>query len=86
MIPGKKIKVTLPQFPAIHPGIRFDKSQVACSANAPKGTSGEVLRVSGDLPECLVERYWNHNAVSAPGSGEMWKIWVKREWFGQLFD
>ena len=81
---GQKVKVQPERLFAKHPGIRFDSSQVATSAYAPRGASGEVLQVSPDGKEALVELYWNPNARAAPGTGENWRIWVKREWFGQL--
>ena len=68
-----------------HPGLRFDADQVAAAPFAPKGASGEVVRVSADGAECLVELYWNESPRAAPGRGHAWRVWVKREWFGQLF-
>ena len=58
MMVGQKVKVSLPQLPRNHIGIRFDDSQGAAAAvSAPRGASGQV-----------------------------WRIWVKRVFFGQLFD
>ncbi|WP_449433503.1 hypothetical protein [Pseudomonas putida] len=66
---------------ARHIGIRFDKSMVAVSTVAPKGAAGHVLDVN-NMGEALVEIYWNDNPISAPGAGEVWRFWIKLEWFG----
>ncbi len=83
---GTKVIVQPNLLSSTHPGIRFDSSQGAAAAlSAPKGASGEVLRTSDDGRECLVELYWNAAPRAAPGAGHTWRVWVKREWFGQLF-
>jgi len=84
MRPGTKVLVQPQRLFANHPGIRFDSSQATAVLFAPRGASGEVLRVSDDRSECLVELHWNDSGRAAPGAGHAWRIWVKREWFGQL--
>ncbi|MBK6356484.1 MAG: hypothetical protein IPF44_07080 [Betaproteobacteria bacterium] len=87
MMVGQKVKVSLPQLPRNHIGIRFDDSQGAAAAvSAPRGASGEVLNLSPDRSEALIELYWSGATRAAPGSGQVWRIWVKRVFFGQLFD
>jgi len=85
MIIGQKVKVVLNQLN--HIGIRFDGSQgIAAAVYAPRGASGEVKEVSPDRSEALVELYWSEAPQAAPGTGHVWRIWVKRVFFGQLFD
>lgn len=67
-----------------HPAIRFHNPPAATSLFAPRGASGQVLEISGDGSEALVEIYWNPNPRTSPLSGEAWRFWIKREWFGQL--
>lgn len=81
---GSKVKVCANPLLAKHPGIRFDGTQGAAAVSAPKGTSGEVRQLSDDKNECLVELYWNE--TGRPGAGHTWRIWVKRSWFGNLFE
>jgi hypothetical protein len=87
MLVGKKVRVALNQLPANHIGIRFDQRQGgAAPAFAPKGASGEVVELSSDGNEALIELYWSNVPRAAPGSGYIWRIWVKRVFFGQLFE
>ena len=79
---GQKVAVQPLQIASKHPGIRFDRAQGAAMLLAPRGASGQVLQVAPDGKECLVELYWNDSG--RPGAGHTWRIWVKREWFGQL--
>jgi hypothetical protein len=83
MRPGHKAVVQPIRLYSNHPGIRFDKRQGSAAAqSAPRGASGQVLQVSNDGNEFLVELYWNGSSAAA--AGHVWYIWVKREWFGQL--
>ena len=85
MIPGKKVKVALPKLFSTHQGIRFDSSQGAAAvAFAPRGASGEVKQLSPDKQEALIELYWSEGR--GRGHGHVWRIWVKRVFFGQLFE
>ena len=86
MVVGQKIKVALAQLPRNHVGIRFDSSQGAAAVSAPKGASGEVKELSPDRSEALIELYWSNTSRAAPGMGHFWRIWVKRVFFGQVFD
>jgi hypothetical protein len=84
---GRKVSVALQQLPRAHTGIRFDESQgSAAVSSAPRGATGEVKALSPDRSEALVELYWNFAPRAAPGTGHVWRIWVKRVFFGQLFD
>jgi hypothetical protein len=82
MLPGQAVSVQQEKLLSVHPGIRFDVSQGSAAMFAPRGARGHVARLSDDGMEALVELYWG---AAAPGDGNVWKIWVKREWFGQLF-
>jgi hypothetical protein len=84
---GQTVKVAVMQLSSRHPGIRFDDTQgSAALQTAPKGASGQVMALSPDRGEALVELYWTFAPNAAPGSGHVWRIWVKRVFFGQLFD
>jgi len=82
MQPGQRVAVQPEKLFAKHPGLRFDNSQGPITIFAPRGAEGQVLRISDDRMEALVELYWNPNG--RPGAGDSWRVWVKREWFGQL--
>jgi hypothetical protein len=84
---GQRVKVTIAQLPRTHIGIRFDSSQgTAATASAPKVAAGEVKALSADRNEALVELYWSAAPRPAPRSGLLWRIWVKRVFFGHLFE
>jgi hypothetical protein len=84
---GQKVRFALKQLPASHIGIRFDNRQgSAALASAPQGASGEVIELSPDRSEALIDLYWSDSPRTAPGSGHVWRIWVKRVFFGQLFE
>jgi hypothetical protein len=87
MIVVKKIKVALPKLPFNHVGIRFDPTQGAAAIqSARKGASGEVKQLSPDKQEILVELYWNDSPRALPGTGHVLRIWVNRDFFGQIFE
>jgi len=82
MQPGQKVSVQPEKLFARHPGLRFDASQGAVAALfAPRGAEGHVIRLSDMGMEALIELYWNANPRSAPGAGNIWRIWVRREWW-----
>lgn len=86
MMIGRKAKVSIPVLSHRHIGIRFDHSQGAAYVDAPRGASGEVIALSPDRNEEFIELYWCSSPKAAPGAGNTWRIWVKRVFFGQLFD
>lgn len=87
MVVGQKVKAALVQLPRNHVGIRFDGSQGAAAAvSAPNGAAGQVKELNPDRSEASVELYWSNTPRAAPGTGHVWGIWVKRVFFGQVFD
>lgn len=81
---GEKVKVRIQELPSKHMSIRFDSNHPAISTFAPKGASGQVLEISANGKEVLVELYWNAHGLAVPGGGETWRIWVKTDVFGHL--
>ena len=79
---GQKVTVQPQQLFGTHAAIRFEAGHGPRSISAPRGASGEVIDVSADGREALVELYWNSSGL--PGAGEQWRFWIKREFFGQL--
>ena len=78
MIAGKSVKVVPKKLFITHPGIRIDPSHNASYSYVEEGTKGVVRSLSENRYEALIDLDLGYRGVL--------KIWVKREWFGSLFE